>query len=104
MIKKTYPQKTKLRLIIFQVLYAIGLPFWPQAVGFSGRAFPEGPSLDGFLYVLPIWPYPSVLLGCIIGAWYYFRQGEFRKAKFLNIIPLPFALAMWTMIPLLGGF
>jgi len=104
MSKRAPAQKTKLRLIVFQSLYAIGLPFWPQAVGLSQRAFMDGPSVDAFMYVLPIWPYPFVFIGCTLGAWYYFRQGEFRKAKFLNIIPLPFSLAMWTMLPLLGVF
>ena len=99
---KNPKRRTLIQFAILQTVYIALLPFWPHAVGYTGRNFAEGFSMETLFFVLPIWPYPVIVLGCLGYAWWLYRKQQFKTARVMNGIPFPFALAMAAAASMFG--
>ena len=81
-------------LIITQILAALSLFPWLIIAGLSLLAFDSGYRLSAILFVVFIWVYPLLLLGCAIQAWWLYRHGKVRGALITTSIPLAVVLPL----------
>lgn len=81
-------------LIITQVLAALSLFPWFIVAGLSVLAFDSGYGLSAVLFVVLIWLYPLLPLGCAIRAWWLYRHGQQRSALIMTSIPLVVVLPL----------
>lgn len=95
-------KKTLIWLIGTQVPYAFALLYWPRAFNRTMMLFQDAFSWEDFGFGAPIWIFPLIAIGCSLAAWWFFKRNEFRRAHFMTILPLPFALIMFSMISLVG--
>jgi hypothetical protein len=81
-------------LIITQGLAALSLFPWLIMAGLSMLAFDSGYGLSAVLFIVLMWLYPLLPLGCAIWAWRLYRHGKVRGALITTSIPLVVALPL----------
>ncbi len=81
-------------LILTQVLATLSLFPWLIMTGLSLLAFDSGYHLSAILFVVLIWVYPLLPLGCAIRAWWLYRHDKVRGALITTSIPLVVVLPL----------
>ncbi len=81
-------------LIITQVLAVLSLFPWFIIAGLSLLAFDSGYRLSAILFVVFMWLYPLLPMGCAIRAWWLYLHGKVRGALITTSIPLVVVLPL----------
>ncbi len=85
-------------IVGIQLVQLLSLLFWALVIPNTILVFAQGFSWEALMFVLPVWAYPLLPVGCGVGAWILFRHDKIRQALIVASLPLVIALPLIAVV------